>query len=260
MNAWLSFSSQSYLRFPSDHLVNLHKLCVYFLRQTEQFSKIFFIVDKKFYPYFKKVNFDEFFVDSFFVPKGYEQVWSLPKIYASRFICGFKEPFLHIDYDVQLRKPLSDQFLFSDVLTQCPENCEGNSYELKKFQKHCPSKHCLENYLDKEALNVGIFGGQKIDFIEAYTNKAIDFVLDPKNKWFWTEYDGYEKNWAKAVLAEQYFLKGFSDQQGQQITTLFPGWPIEEEALQIGYIHLMSAKNNLDVVQKTKQLVAEYGL
>jgi len=259
MNAWLSFSSTGYIQKPSEHFINLHKLCVYYLRKTG-FKNIYFLTDSKSASYFEKIDFSEIFLALDDIPQSYPHVWSLSKLYAFLFISKIKEPFLHIDYDVQLRKPLPQGLLEEKIFVQCPEKCIDYFYELEKFRKNCPFQGCLKNYFGEIAYNMGIYGGTNYSFLEDYASSAIEFVLHPSNRWFWQEYAGYKANWSKAVTAEQYFLAGFADLKNQKISSLFADWPEEKEAVEKGYIHLMAEKNYPKIIEKTKFLIHEFGL
>lgn len=257
MKAYLSYSSKSYKKGIDQNTINLHKICFYHLRR--HFKEVNFITDSYSKNFFSDIPWTNICTELDSLPEEYRLVWSLSKIKAYEIIAKKGEPFIHVDSDVFLWQPLKKVLLESGVFVQCPENIIDHGYEIKKFIKNCPDKSIFHHIqYPMESYNMGIFGGTDLNFILEYSQRAQDFIFSKKNQSFWLEFNEYENSWSKAVLAEQYFLKGFSVYKDKKIECLFPKWPSEEEAASIGYTHLMLAKSLFNIQTKLGSLAEEY--
>lgn len=113
--------------------------------------------------------------------------WSLGKIEAYR---RQQEPFVHVDADVFLWKPLAPEVELADVFTQNPEpivpgatlytpeqveSVIGNGWLPKEWSWYRRSRK-------SESQCCGVFGGNRIDFIEHYANTALRIIRDPRNR------------------------------------------------------------------------------
>lgn len=256
MKAYLSYSKLGYKGKPNKDLINLHKISAFYAKK--HFGEVHLITDSYSKDFFKDIPWTSVSTELDDVPADYSEVWSLSKLYAYREICKRGDPFIHIDNDVILWRSLPDRVINAEVFVQCPEEVgadSGHMYMLDLFVEKCSALHLLKK-LPKYSYNMGIFGGKNLKFISNYSEKAISFVLDPKNEYFWKYYKNKNKNsWWKAVLAEQLFLAGAEKYYNQQITCLFDAWPKEEMCRSVNYSHLMTAKKDPETIEKINTLV-----
>jgi len=151
---------------------------------------------------------------------GYHNdLWALPKIhvYAQQ-----KESFLHVDGDVFIWEPFSDELTQGALIAQNIEAATKyyNSV-LEKVQhklKYFPAEMLAENY-NKDviyAFNAGIFGGTDLDFIKMYADKAKMFVDRNKN-----ELKNFEVGTFN-VLFEQYLFYLLVKSNNKAVNVLIP--------------------------------------
>jgi hypothetical protein len=133
--------------------------------------------------------------------------WAIGKVYTYLLQT---EPFVHIDSDVFLWKPLPRRMEQAPLLGQNPEyfDAGGSWYYLQKFDL----LRQLDGWIPEEvewymttfsrqrAICCGIFGGNRLDFIQYYAKRAIDLLTHPCNQPVWTLLGGDN------ILIEQYTL------------------------------------------------------
>jgi hypothetical protein len=105
-------------------------------------------------------------------------LWALPKIKAYSLQ---KEPFLHVDGDVFIWEPFSEDLLNQRLITQ---NLEvTTNYYQTMWSAISPNLSYLPDEMlpyhkgeERFACNMGIIGGTDLDFFEEYTQKSFEFV------------------------------------------------------------------------------------
>jgi hypothetical protein len=121
--------------------------------------------------------------------------WALGKLIAY----GLQDrPFVHVDTDVFLWKPLPKAVAQSPVFTQCPEFYANDSKPSLRAIEQAFSQH--GNRLPVEwkwarsrgkdhfrEENCGILGGTHVDFIRHYSRTALDLALRPENGLAWSQ-------------------------------------------------------------------------
>jgi hypothetical protein len=187
--------------------------------------------------------------------------WSLGKLVAYSLQ---DQPFLHLDTDVFLWKPLPASMLNAPVFAQCPENyhsidqwCGPRTIE-ELFARHrlgLPAEwewsrsRWGRNFCEA---NCGIAGGMRADFLRHYAKLAIDLVLNPEYAPAWQEIrdkDGFNQIIEQFLLAacvEFHRSHPTSSYRGISIRYLFPS--IEEafdpdHAARAGFTHLLGDAN-----------------
>jgi hypothetical protein len=188
--------------------------------------------------------------------------WALGKLYTYRIQ---REPFLHIDGDAFLWKPLPEELLRAPVIGQSPERI-SMGYRPEKFDVLRIEKGWIAPEIDwyrptgMLAVDCGIAGGCNTGFMRVYADNAIRMIEDQRNRPVWKKIG--EDN----ILVEQYYLsacidyysKKVPDRLGRvEIKYLFenPDAPFEErEAKRVGFTHLLgNAKkhpDNLDAIER----------
>lgn len=241
MKAYLSYWSQGYRKKPDEFCLNMHKVCLYYLKKL--YGEVHLISDSCSHKYFKALSFDTFSTSLDNVPKQYSQIWSLGKIYAVLEILKKGDPFIHVDYDVLLSENVRDKFLHSQVFAQSIEPNSYQWYEIDKFKANCPNWHVVGKTKYRDAFNMGFFGGHNLEFMANYAKAVLDLVLDPANTDFWLTYSEFSQSHFKTVIAEQFVFGAVSDLENQKVDTLYKDWASEAQAQQEKYVHLMALKH-----------------
>lgn len=197
--------------------------------------------------------------------------WALGKLYAYSIQ---DRPFVHIDTDVFLWKPLPTPLVNAPVFAQCPEThaleeaCGPRDMEWA-FGKHglsLPKEwewYRSQPYNGFREENCGILGAQRVDFIRYYARLGLELATSAKNLPAWTELphkSGYN------MMIEQFLLAACLDYhrfhpespyRGIHARYLFPSWNDTfdpQKTAQAGYTHLLGdAKSNPLVTQRLER-------
>jgi len=183
--------------------------------------------------------------------------WALGKLVAYSLQ---DRPFIHLDTDVFLWKPLPGHLAESPVITQCFEGFHGHDsgYRPQDIERAF-AQQGLKLPVEWEwaraggglvpSENCGILGGCHIEFLRHYSRTAIDLVLRPENALAWSRLEG---NWGYNMELEQFFLAACaafhrshstSPYAGVRIGNLFPSWAScfdPNLAARMGFTHLLS--------------------
>jgi hypothetical protein len=168
------------------------------------------------------LDFDQVFTDLNVLCNYDPEWWAIGKIYT---YLQQQEPFLHIDSDVFLWKPLPERMENAPVFAQNPEYIEFHyswyylqKFDLvKKFKGWVPEE--VEWYksspFTQRALCCGIFGGNRTDFIRYYAEQAINTLIEPINQMIWLILGGDN------ILVEQYLLSACVEYHSTQNSSPF---------------------------------------
>jgi hypothetical protein len=141
------------------------------------------------------------------------QWWALGKLIAYSLQ---DKPFIHIDTDVFLWRPLPAELAEAPVVTQCPEDVarfhrasraieasfDDAGAELPVEWQWAVSRD--DAYLREE--NCGICGGNRVDFIRYYSTLASNLILSPEYSTIWA------RSYAKSnMVLEQFLLSACID-------------------------------------------------
>jgi len=263
MKPYMSYWSGGYLKIPNEVTLNLHKICAFYIKK--HFGEVHFFTDSQSLPFFKDIEFSSINLEFDNLPKEYGQVWSLSKLYAYKIIAQKGISFVHIDYDVILWKGFEERMKKAGVFAQCVEDNARHWYKVSQFEKNCPNLHLMSKARPIDAVNVGVIGGNDLEFLYKYSNSALELILDESNKDFWINYNGFPRSWHKAVISEQYYLAVCAEVFNRNIEMIFPdGWPKEPQDERIikekGYTHCMGLKHDSAFQQRIKLLVEKLEL
>lgn len=198
--------------------------------------------------------------------------WALGKLVTYRMQ---QQPFIHLDTDVFLWKPLPAGMLAASVFAQCREEhppldswCGPEDVERAFLRHSIPlppewewsrsrTLHCY-----REA-NCGIMGGNHIDFIHYYADLAIDLVLNPSNAPAWEmfpDHAGYN------MVVEQFLLDACYEFHRSHPQSPFRGihmgylFPTQAEAFdshaaeRAGFTHLLGdAKRDFFIARRLEE-------
>ena len=232
----------------SDFILNTYKISVGLIKK--HYNEVHLITDSISKDQFKDIGFTSISTELDALNIDYKLVWSLGKLLAYKWISLKGDPFMHIDNDVFLWKPLSKELLKNGIIAQHAEEGCKTFYKTHLFFKKCPKKYLAEFHAPNYAPNVGIIGGKDVDFFLKYSTSAMNLVLDPQNKDFWIN-ETQGMTWRKAVIAEQYYLAICAKHFNKKISFLFPDdnlGPIK--CAEIGYTHLLVAKQGKYIPEK----------
>ncbi|HEY1938453.1 MAG TPA: DUF6734 family protein [Candidatus Angelobacter sp.] len=180
--------------------------------------------------------------------------WALGKLIAYSIQNG---PFVHLDNDVFLWKPLPQELLQAPVFAQCPEyflrNSDRSSRDIEAAFAASKSTLPVEwewaasrnDFFFREE-NCGIVGGCRVDFLRHYAQTAAHLVMQPQYAPAWSHLP------AKSNMAvEQFFLSACLDFhrhhprspfRGVHIHYLFRSWDDAVNpncATRAGFTHLL---------------------
>jgi hypothetical protein len=104
--------------------------------------------------------------------------WATSKIISY----GYQDkPFIHVDGDIFISKPFEKQIESAQIISQNLES-DFECYhiamkEVKKIDKYVPAEILVDNEINHQifASNMGIFGGNNIDFIHQFAKEALQF-------------------------------------------------------------------------------------
>jgi len=198
--------------------------------------------------------------------------WSLGKIEAYRLQ---QEPFVHIDADVFLWKPLADELERADVFTQNPEPIVPGAtlYTPEQVENVIGSGWLPEEWLWYRRLPksvsqcCGVLGGNRVDSINHYPNTALQILRDPRNRAAMKRLSEKSRH---MLLIEQYVLSACVEYHRVQERSPFGGIEMRhvfaslEEALsppapvKAGFTHLAAgAKRNRRVSRDLEKRVQQ---
>jgi hypothetical protein len=201
--------------------------------------------------------------------------WALGKLVAYSLQ---DRPFVHLDTDVFLWRPLPDRLAGAPVLAQSPETyhvaddqCGPRIVESAfaraglvlpaewEWSRSRPARRFLE-------ANCGILGGTNVSFIQCYARLALDLVLSPRHAAAWaTVPDKASLN----TTVEQFLLTACvefhrfdpgSPHRGVHLRYLFPsvGAAFDPaQAARLGFTHLLAeAKQDAQVTARLEERVS----
>lgn len=105
------------------------------------------------------------------------KLWSVPKIitYSHQ-----KSPFLHLDLDVYFRTSPKRQIFYENLVVQEREsNVVYDIYYREALELLTSSSVILPAYMlskPQYCYNMGLFGGNDIEFIQQYANESLDLI------------------------------------------------------------------------------------
>jgi hypothetical protein len=193
--------------------------------------------------------------------------WMLGKLVAYRLQT---EPFVHVDSDVFLWKPLPAELEQATVLTQnseqqgtdgvyAPEEVE-NAFRTRGGTLPVEWLWARSAWSGIRAENCGIVGGCNVGFLRYYAALAMALIESPENAAAWSEIHFRARH---NVLLEQYLLAACLDYhrnhpespyRGVQVRHLFGSWDEARDPLiaaRVGYTHLIGgSKRSPNVVHR----------
>ena len=145
------------------------------------------------------------------------EIWATAKIYTYSLQ---DEPFLHVDGDVFIFEPFPEKLMQAGLITQ---NLEvTTSYYRNMWSKISPHLKFMpsemqdfHNEVNNLAHNMGIFGGNDIDFLKEYNNKSLEFVY--KNKSVWDKINLHNFN----IFFEQVLFYECANRENKIVDVLF---------------------------------------
>lgn len=211
------------------------------------------------------LEFDNINTDFDFIMEGIDsEHWALGKIYA----CKIQDkPFIHLDIDVILFKPLPDTFLKSDTGFQ---NYEGSSY----------SRHYIDllemaklAYLDRpvwldvemrHSYNCGVLLFNNLSFLNEWWKEAVRYVK-------WLSYTNQDTgNNITSLMFEQVFICNLCKHYDVKVDLLnYYGsddqkkleWVPDDIARSLGYTHLISnVKRKPEIEKKVRHKLIKEGI
>lgn len=269
MTPYLSYWSAGYRGKPSDYLIDLHKVSAFLCKK--HYGEVHLITDAHGAEELSKIKeFDSIEVlDKLTdIPIEYGKTWSLGKLVTYQHLAEKGKPFIHVDYDVFLFKRLPEDLENSACFAQNIEWGAYSFYGVHKFkaavkEQNIYAKNCFADY----AYNMGIFGGNDLDFLKEYAKSSVEMVLKEQDKPFWTREfkPEVDQMWENATTAEQWYLACCAMFFNKKIHCLFDrvdqyNCPLEEDAKKLSYTHLWGLKNATSVKRSVANFIVNNGL
>jgi hypothetical protein len=189
--------------------------------------------------------------------------WMLGKLRAYK---QQRHPFVHLDHDVFLWKPLPPRVAAATVFAQHLEDAGANPvwYAVDfcetlirtQGQGVVPLEWAWFRRSGRRqvAACCGILGSNDPDFIRGYATSAIDLLSHPRNR---SAFDSHGDKTRHNPLFEQFYLCACAAFHGIEIEYLFDGYPTSDAAVEAGYTHLIGgSKTEPLVMEKLEALVA----
>ncbi|GAA3744512.1 hypothetical protein GCM10022422_30750 [Flavobacterium ginsengisoli] len=175
--------------------------------------------------------------------------WAIAKIKTFQ---QQEEPFLHVDGDVFVWESLTNHFHESNLVVQSMEvtdyyyqNIWSNIYpELEYLPKELAEFH---NDKTNVSFNMGIVGGNNVEFFKNYCSKSFEFVN--LNKKSWSRINGLHYN----VFFEQLLFCKYAQSKKQEVDFLFPEIPIDNEYFGFADFHEVPHKTYLHLLGNYKK-------
>jgi hypothetical protein len=174
--------------------------------------------------------------------------WTLGKLqcYAEQY-----EPFLHIDSDVYLFRPLPEPLLHAPLIAQHPERITGALpwYDIEGCEMAIRSRgdgeipEAWSWYRTfspvQEAACCGIVGGNATEFMRRYAETVLHLLRSPRNR---HAFESWQDKRVLNPFFEQYLLSACAANEGVPITYLFDSHEhaAAGAAVQMGFTHLMA--------------------
>ena len=156
--------------------------------------------------------------------------WAFAKIMA---YAAQTEPFIHIDCDVILWEPLSEELTSKDLFFQNKEDLsthQGYHVTMDNAKTVLPIDF---DYKVKWAYNCGIVGSKRPDIMQKWLAMAKDYLFNPKNEayWHWCK-DKHSTN----HLFEQYFISTLVKHEGIECGELLPNFTYDIDQTAITHL------------------------
>ena len=167
------------------------------------------------------------------------------------------EPFIHIDTDVFMWKPMPQNLLLAPLVAQHRERdsnfymevykqIETDCIQLPRYLEDCNDGKYINSY------NAGLFGGNDIEFFKSYLNEVSKF-LDTNKKRFLQS----DRKFLYNVVFEQWLFYGLTQKKKKEVTTFYKDvitdFDMEKARVpqqllslaELDYMHVMEYKDNI---------------
>lgn len=194
----------------------------------------------------------------------HKDLWAIAKIKTFQMQ---DEPFLHVDGDVFVWESLTDKFKNANLVTQNLEittDYYGRMWnDISTNLNFMPSEMAnYHNKLSNFACNMGIVGGNDINFFKEYTKISIAFV--DNNIGSWSSINGFNFN----IFFEQVLFYEFAKSKSKGIDFLFEEVSEDNDYKGFGdfqkvphktYLHLLGVfKRNASVCKAMEVYIMKY--
>jgi hypothetical protein len=167
------------------------------------------------------------------------------------------KPFVHVDDDLFLWRPLEPRLLNAGAVSQCLEvkELKGVFYAFKSFEKHIPvippEYFAARQQPFQAAVNAGLLGGNDLALHRDYAAAALDLACNRQNDRAWDVYP--ENRYRGMAIIEQYIYFAFCAVRGVKIECALEGlthadW--KRNADRIGFTHLWAGAKQKEHVAR----------
>ncbi|MCB0352637.1 MAG: hypothetical protein KDD64_03905 [Bdellovibrionales bacterium] len=181
------------------------------------------------------------------------EFWAYPKLLVFSLQ---QQPFLHLDTDVFLWKPLPDRLFQCEVFGQNFElqPAQHQFYrslleELRKHMVYLPASYFEEEPGEREfaAINCGIVGGRAVELFQSYSKECMEIFLRPENQ------EGWDKIFRESNIPSGLFNAAIEQWnlslwgRDRHVEVLFSREQVESNYFKgesLGYTHLLGVSKS----------------
>lgn len=227
--------------------VELYALSNFLVKKHHPNFHTTFYGDEESLKLFGNINFDHFELISNdklkYIPK---ELWTLGKLCS---MLQVNEPFLHIDGDMLLFKPLQNNFLNKDIICFHDESFFNHAIDNMQNVLGLQPKHCQG--ITRVSYNCGIFGGMDFQSIQKAIHVILEFTIE-NSSYIVRKITEYKQNFTKvpyyyfdiSILIEQVWLFQILKNFNKIIYPIvnIKNWyeSYDKMMQETGYVHLLS--------------------
>lgn len=229
--------------------VELYALSNFLVKKHYPKFQTIFYGDEESLKLFDNIQFDNLEIISNDTLKNIpKELWTLGKLCS---MLQVNEPFLHIDGDMLLFKPLQNNFLNKDII--CFHDEAFFDHAIVNMQNVLGIQPNQCQGISSVSYNCGIFGGRDFKNIHYAINTVLNFVIENKNHIVSTikehKLKKFNYYFDLSILVEQVWLFQILKFLGKEIYSVveIDNWyeSYDKMLKDTGYIHLLSDKKDI---------------
>lgn len=178
------------------------------------------------------------------IPPGLAHIWALGKLISME---RQEDPFLHIDNDFLITKPLSETVRNADLVAQSKDIIgfyRSRDMDRAIFLAGLPTHHV--------PYNAGVIGGRNVESLHSFSIEALSLA----NRFAGCDINGT----TTSMIVEQYFFGVHARRNRLRVEELIPMNPTDQDCKRAGICHFVGATKRKDkwIALAEKKLASEF--